>query len=107
MQEIETRLNQIVRELAVLGPILRGSIKKNKIRKKRKDGSIYVSKPYYTFVYKDINDKEAWKRINSKHLSAVKKMKENGDRYKKLSKEYVCLSNDLGLMSIDKKKEKL
>ncbi len=39
--------------MAALGPILVGSILTGRNKKVRKDGSVYVSKPYYSFQYRD------------------------------------------------------
>ena len=52
-------------------PALQGTVKKNRNRRTRKDGSVYVSPEHYTFVCRGVNGKERWKRVNAKHLPVV------------------------------------
>lgn len=104
-QQIEQRMRGIEKGVAALGPALKGSIKKNRNRRVRKDGSVYVSPELYTFVYRNGAGKECWKRVKAHHLPAIKKMKKAGDDYEKLMCEHARLTTALGVASIGKKKD--
>lgn len=101
--ELKSSLKNIELEMAGIGPVLFGSIKVNTNKRKRKDGSIYVSQPYYTFVYRSEVGKESWKRINSKHLPEIERMKKNGDRYRELSTRHRSIMTQLNLLRTGKK----
>lgn len=102
-KQIEARLNEILKEIAALGPALQGTIKKNRNRRRRKDGSLYISPEHYTFVYRDTNGKECWKRINEKHLPTIRQMQRTGELYKKLVCEHARLTTQLAVIGIAKK----
>ena len=57
-EEIEARLKEIGTQIAGLGPALQGTVKKNRNRRVRKDGSVYVSPEHYTFVYRGEDGKD-------------------------------------------------
>ena len=97
-------LRQIEAQVAVLGPALQGSVKKNRNRRVRKDGSVYVSPEHYTFVYRDGAGQERWKRIAAAHLPTIMRMKKAGGSYKKLMHEHARLTTALGIASLGKKK---
>ena len=67
-------------------------------RKRRKDGSEYVSVPYSTFQYKGTDGKRTWKRIPRGSETRVKKLIMTGERYRVLEKEYRGLVSELGLL---------
>lgn len=102
-EQIEARLREILDEIATLGPALLGTIKKNRNRRLRKDGSLYISPVHYTFVYRNAAGQECWKRISAQHLPAIERMKKRGDLYKKLTCEHARLTTRLALAGIGKK----
>jgi len=103
--QINEQLDRVEEQIKALGPVLIGCIKKNRCKKTRKDGSIYISKNvYHTFVYKNEKNKECWKRINAKALPAIQRMKKNGDAYQKLAKQHERLSVLLALATLGEKK---
>lgn len=104
-EQIEERLRQIEVQVAALGPALQGSIKKNRNRRVRKDGSLYESPEHYTFVYRDVAGQERWKRVAAAYLPAIMRMKKAGDSYRKLMHEHARLTTALGIASIGKKKD--
>ena len=97
-------LEQISKEISEIGPVLFGTIKKNRNKRVRKDGSIYLSPVHYTFVYKSNEGKERWKRINVEQLPTIERMKENGKEYRRLSNIYMAMSTRLTLLQIGEKK---
>ncbi len=102
-EEIEARLKEIGTQIAGLGPALQGTVKKNRNRRVRKDGSVYVSPEHYTFVYRGEDGKERWKRVGAKHLPAVCRMIKAGKAYKRLVREHARLTTGLAVASIGKK----
>lgn len=96
-EQIERRLIEIREELAGLGPILVGTLLKKHNRKKRKDGSTYVSPTYYTLQYKNAEGRRCWQRIPRGKKSTVEKMLEAGRTYAQLESEYARLSTELAL----------
>ena len=101
--EIEARLREIEAEVAGLGPALQGTIKTNRNRRVRKDGSVYVSPEHYTFVYRGEDGEERWKRVRPGHLAEVRRMKKAGDAYRRLAREHARLTTALAVASLEKK----
>jgi hypothetical protein len=104
-EEIEARISDIVAQISGLGPALQGTVKKNRNRRVRKDGSVYVSPEHYTFVYRDTKGGERWKRISAAHLPAVRRMIRAGKAYKQLAREHARLVTELAVASIGKKND--
>ena len=102
-EEIKSKLRGVCERIASLGPALQGTIKKNRNRRKRKDGSVYVSPEHYTFVYRGVDGKERWKRIRAEHLPAVRRMVEAGKDYQRLAREHARLTTALAVAQIGKK----
>ena len=106
--QILEQLNAVNAKILAIGPVLIGTLKKNKCRKTRADGSRYVSEnDYHTFVYRDHQGKEAWKRFNAKHLPEIQRLKKKGDEYKKLARLHMRLTIMLAVAGVGKKKRPL
>lgn len=95
---IERRLAEIRDAVAALGPILVGSILTGRNKKERKDGSVYVSKPYYSFQYRDAGGRRVQRRVPRGAKAAVERMVAEGRRFTELQAEYAALSNELALL---------
>jgi hypothetical protein len=102
-EEIEARIREIGARIAGLGPALQGTVKRNRNRRVRKDGSVYVSPEHHTFVYRDADGNERWKRVSAGHLPAVARMIKAGKAYKRLAREHARLTTELAVSSIGKK----
>ncbi|MCK5861321.1 MAG: hypothetical protein KAH38_02475 [Candidatus Hydrogenedentes bacterium] len=100
---VSLEMKKITKAMSETGPVLFGTIKKNTNKRKRKDGSIYESPVHYTFVYKTESGKEQWKRVNTRHLPAIRRMKENGKAYRLLLRKYMATATCLALLQIGKK----
>ena len=104
-EEIEAGIKEIEAQIAGLGPALQGTVKKNRNRRVRKDGSVYVSPEHYTFVYRGADGAERWKRVNAKHMPAVNRMIKAGKAYKRMAREHARLTTALAVASIGKKND--
>ena len=102
-EQIESKIKDVCEQIAGLGPALQGTVKRNRNRRTRKDGSVYVSPEHYTFVYRGVDGKERWKRVSAKHLPAVRRMIEAGRAYKRLAREHERLTTALAVAQIGKK----
>lgn len=103
VEEMEARIKAVAEEIASLGPALQGTLKKNRNRRTRKDGSVYVSPEHHTFVYRGADGAEKWKRVSARHLPAVARMKKAGDAYKRLAREHARLTTALAVAELGKK----
>jgi hypothetical protein len=102
---INDQIETVEAQIKNLGPLLWGTLKKNRVRRKRKDGSTHVSKPYHTFCYRDGGGKPCWKRIPGKALPHVLAMVKAGRAYKKLREQHARLLTVLSLQAPGPKKE--
>jgi len=97
------RILEIAQVFSRLEPMLVGTLTEKRNRKRRKDGSEYVSAPYFTFQYKDPQGRRSWKRIPRRLSGRVRKLIEAGERYRKLEREFRGLSSETGLREAAKK----
>jgi hypothetical protein len=102
-EEIESLIRDIGAQIAGLGPALQGTVKKNRNRRVRKDGSVYVSPEHHTFVYRGADGNERWKRVSAGQLPAVTRMIKAGKACKRLAREHARLTTELAVASIGKK----
>jgi hypothetical protein len=98
------RIREVAEEVARLGPMLVGTLTKRPNRKRRQDGSEYVSVAYGTFQYKGADGCRKWKRIARGAEGRVRKLIAVGDRYRVLEQEYRSLASELGLLEAAQKK---
>lgn len=103
-KQVLARIREVAKEMSRLGPMLAGTLTKRPNRKRRKDGSEYVSTPYSTFQYKGADGRRKWKRIPRRAEARVRKLIVTGERYRLLEQEYRGLASELGLLEATKKK---
>jgi len=103
ISEIEAQIRLLEEAMQHLGPVLIGFVKKGRNKKPRKNGTVYVSREYHTFVGKGPGGKTISKRINAKLLPAVMKKVEAGKTHRQLAAEHEALSNMLAFAGIEKK----
>jgi hypothetical protein len=104
MEQEVARIREVAKEVARLGPMLVGTLTKRPNRKRRQDGSEYVSVAYGTFQYKGADGRRKWKRIPRTLETRARKLMEVGDRYRVLEQEYRGLASELGVLEAAKKK---
>jgi hypothetical protein len=101
--EVLARVEEITATVVQLGPMLVGSLLAKRNRKRRQDGSEYVSEPYFTFQYRDAEGRRRWRRIPRRQAGQVRKLVQTGARYQALEREYAALTTQLGLLQTSKK----
>ena len=104
-KQVLGRISEVAEEISRLGPMLVGTLTKRPNRKRRKDGSEYVSHPYSTFQYKGADGRRKWKRIPRGAEGRIKKLIVTGERYRLLEQEYRGLASELGLLEASKKND--
>jgi hypothetical protein len=82
-----------------------GSLLTKHNRKRRKDGSSYVSEAYYTLQYRDAQGRRRWRRVPRALKARVQKLVQEGDHYRELEREYAALATEFGLLQASKKND--
>jgi hypothetical protein len=103
--ELLARVHEISEAVSQLGPMLIGTLLEKRNRKRRQDGSEYVSAPYYTFQYRDADGRRRWRRMPRSQKARARKLIETGARYQALEREYAALTTQLGLLDPSKKND--
>ena len=103
--EILARVQEIAATVQQLGPLLVGTLMEKRNRKQRKDGSTYVSDPYFTFQYRDADGKRRWRRVPRAMQIRFRKLVKTGERYQALEREYSALRTELGMLETSKKND--
>ena len=91
-EELQTRIREIAESVTGLGPMLVGALLAKRNRKRRRDGSTYVSASYYSFQYRGVDGRRHWRRIPRVLKGRVQKLIEAGTRYQRLEREYAALT---------------
>jgi hypothetical protein len=99
----EARVNRIRRQMEGIPALLDGTLMSKRNRVKRKDGSIHVSPPHWTFQYRGTDGKRQWKRIARSARAAVQRLVRAGERYRALEREYRAVLTELALTDDGKK----
>lgn len=97
-KKIEQEMNETIKSIQALGACLEGSLKENaKAKFVKKDGSVshYPTAPI--LQYRIGPKKRGYRRIPASHIEAVRKLLENGKRYRVLAEQYEALSARLAL----------
>jgi hypothetical protein len=95
---IEREMDGIAREILALGPCLEGSLKENpKTRYVKKDGTVseYPTSPI--LQYNDGTGKRRYCRIPRDKVGEVRRLLENGRKYRELASRYEKLGARLAL----------
>ena len=102
-EEMLARVQEIAETVPRLGPMLVGSLMEKRNRKRRQDGSEYLSPPYYTLQYRDAQGRRRWQRIPRSVKGRVLRLVETGEQYRALEREYAGITTELGLLDASKK----
>lgn len=103
--DIGSRIRQIAAEISAIAEFAEGSIKKTASTYVTKDGTRKRSKPQYKFQSRGKRGEQRYKHIPNDQLAHVKKLLENGRRYRKLETEYTRLVTEASLDSLKKTAE--
>ena len=95
--DIETRIRQLAAEISAIAEFAEGSIKKTASTYATKDGTRKRSKPQYKFQTRGKRGEQRCKHIPNDQLPRVKKLLENGRRYRRLEAEYSRLVTEASL----------
>ena len=104
LEQLEAEIREDFVRMAALDGVLLGTLLEKHNRERRKDGSTYVSPPYYTFQYQGQNGKQQWRRVPRQHKARVDRMIANGQEYIRLRKSVETLLRDAALLGLDSKK---
>jgi hypothetical protein len=104
LEQIEVEIRDVFVRMEALDGVLLGTLLKKHNRERRKDGSTYVSPPYYTFQYQGQNGKQQWRRVPRQHKACVERMIVNGQEYVRLRKLVETLLREAALLGLDSKK---
>ena len=103
--DIETRIRQLAAEISAISEFAEGSIKKTASTYATKDGTRKRSKPQYKFQTRGKRGEQRCKHIPNDQLARVKKLLENGRRYRRLEAEYSRLVAEASLDALKKTAE--
>jgi len=91
MKNTEQRIREIVAEISAITEFAEGSIASSRKRYKVKDGTCRRASPQYRFKSKGTRGQQVSKYVPPAAVARVKKLIENGRRYRKLEAEYARL----------------
>jgi hypothetical protein len=101
-KDIETRIREIQAEVAAIDEFAEGSIASSRKPYRLKDGTARLASPQYRFKSKGARGKQVSKYIPPSAVARVKKLIENGRRYRKLEAEYSRLVTEASLAALKK-----
>ncbi len=103
LEQLEAEIRDVFVRMAALDGVLLGTLLEKHNRERRKNGSTYVSPPYYTFQYQVAHGKQAWRRVPRQHKARVERMIANGREYVRLRKLAETLLREAALLGLDSK----
>ena len=101
-KDTETRIREIQAEVAAIDEFAEGSIASSRKPYRLKDGTVRLASPQYRFKSKGARGKQVSKYIPPSAVARVKKLIENGRRYRKLEAEYSRLVTEASLAALEK-----
>ena len=104
-KDTETRIREIQAEVAAIDEFAEGSIASSRKPYRLKDGTVRLASPQYRFKSKGARGKQVSKYIPPSAVARVKKLIENGRRYRKLEAEYSRLVTEASLAALKKKRQ--
>ena len=101
-KEMHERIAEVVAEMASITEFAEGSISSSSNSYTVKDGTRKKAKPHWKFQSLGPRGKRKYKNIPAALLPRVKKLIENGRRYRKLEAEYARLVTEESLDALKK-----
>ena len=105
-KDTETRIREIQAEVAAIDEFAEGSIASSRKPYRLKDGTVRLASPQYRFKSKGARGKQVSKYMPPSAVARVKKLIENGRRYRKLEAEYSRLVTEASLAALKKRQAK-
>ena len=102
MKDTEARIREIVAEIAAITEFAEGSIASSSKKYKVKDGTTRRASPQYRFKSKGARGKQVCKYVPPHAVARVKKLIDDGRRYRKLEAEYARLVTGQSLDALKK-----
>jgi len=103
MKNTEQRIREIVAEISAITEFAEGSIASSSKQYTLKDGTVRRASPQYRFKSKGARGKQVSKYVPPSAVARVKKLIENGRRYRSLEREYARLVTAASLDALKKK----
>lgn len=100
----EQRIREIIAEIASITEFAEGSIKRTASTYRVKDGSRRKSNPQHKFQSRGARGHQVCRHIPEAQVARVKRLVENGRRYRKLEAEYSRLVTEASLEGSLKKR---
>ena len=94
-RQLTVRRTQIIEQIAVLGPMRRGSISEQLLPYKQPDGSIRRRGPYLTYTFKQGGKTRGKHLRNPQEAELYQRQIQNYRRYQELSAQLVQISQTL------------
>ena len=101
-ENTERRIRELAAEIAAITEFAEGSIASSSKQYTLKDGSVRRAAPQYRFQSKGARGKQVCKYVPPAAVARVKKLIENGKRYRKLEAEYARLVTEASLGRLKK-----
>ena len=102
MKKPHDRISEIAAEMASISEFAEGSISSSSNTYAVKDGTRRKAKPHWKFQSLGQRGRRKYKSIPAAVLPKVKKLIENGRRYRRLEAEYSRLVTEASLASLKK-----
>ena len=101
-KETHERIAEIIAEMASITEFAEGSISSSSNSYAVKDGTRRKAKPHWKFQSLGPRGKRKYKNIPAALVPKVRRLVENGRRYRKLEKEYARLVTEESLAALKK-----
>ena len=102
MKDIEKRIREIVAGISAITEFAEDSIAANSTQCTLKNGTVRRASPQYRFKSRGARGKQVSKYVPPAAVAGVKKLIENGKRYRKLEAEYARLVTEASLGRLKK-----
>lgn len=102
MKDIEKRIREIAAEISAITEFAEGSIASSSKQYTLKNGTVRRASPQYRFKSRGARGKQVCKYVPPAAVARVKKLIENGRRYRKLEAEYAHLVTEASLGRLKK-----
>ena len=99
---VEKRIREIAAEISSITEFAEGSIASSRKQYALKDGTVRRASPQFRFQTKGGRGKQVCKYVPPCAVARVKKLIENGRRYRKLEAEYSRLVTEASLAALKK-----